>query len=65
MRKIVTLAALAIVALACTDSHASNRRVRTTTGPAVSNVQSAGPFARLMEIERRKNAALRSMFLGR
>lgn len=64
MRKIVTLAALAIVALACTDSHASNRRVRTT-GPAVSNVQSAGPFARLMEIERRKNAALRSMFLGR
>lgn len=64
MRKIVTLAALAVVALACTDSQAANRRVRTTS-PAVSNVQSTGPFARLMELERRKNAALRSIFLGR
>ena len=70
MRKLVALAALAIVILACDDSQASNRRVRgnsasTATGNAVSNGQSSGPLARLVEVERRKNAALRQMFLNR
>lgn len=70
MQKFVALAALAVVALACTDSHASNRRVRANAAPAgnyytATEAQPAGPFARLMELERRKNAALRSMFLGR
>lgn len=70
MQKFVALAALAVVAMACTESQAANRRVRASAAPATSNyqateVQSQGPFARLMEMERRKNAALRSMFLGR
>ncbi len=65
MRKLVPLVALAIVILTTSDSDASNRRVRTNTAPAVSNQSAAGPLGRLMELERRKNAALRQMFLGR
>lgn len=70
MQKFVVLAALAVVALACADSHAANRRVRTNSAPAgnyytATEAQPVGPFARLMEMERRKNAALRAMFLGR
>lgn len=67
MQKIVTLAALALVVLACSDSQAANRRVRTSApaGAYVSSGQADGPFSRLMEMERRKNAALRQMFFGR
>jgi len=69
MQKFVALAALALVTLACADSHAANRRVRATAPAPAGNYTQAeaqpGPFARLMELERRKNAALRSMFLGR
>lgn len=72
MQKIITLAVLTIVALSCVDSQAANRRVRMNSAPAgqtypmQSNVsQSEGPFSRLMEMERRKNAALRQMFFGR
>ena len=70
MRKLIPLAALAVMTLVCTDSEASNRRIRMNTtqsnsGYAVQNVQSDGPFARLMDMERRKNAALRQMFFGR
>jgi hypothetical protein len=70
MQKLITLAALAIVVLACDSSHASNRRVRETSVPAtggynVSAAQTQGAFGRLMEMERRKNAALRQMFFGR
>jgi hypothetical protein len=71
MRKILTLVALAMVALVCDESHAAGRRVRVNSVPAgnngvvVQNTQSDGPFARLMEMERRKNAALRQMFFGR
>jgi hypothetical protein len=70
MKRLVTLAALAIVVLACDDSQAANRRVRNNQVPAVtrnrvSDGQGNGPLGRLMELERRKNAALRQMFLGR
>ena len=70
MQKLIALAALAVMTLVCTDSEASNRRIRMSTaqpnnGYAVQNVQSDGPFARLMEMERRKNAALRQMFFSR
>jgi len=71
MQKLIPLAALAIVVLACDSSHASNRRVRETSVPATggynvaASPQSQGPFGRLMEMERRKNAALRQMFFGR
>ncbi len=64
MQKIVTLAAVTILLLACSDTQAANRRVRTT-GTYVSSNQGNGPFARLMELERRKNAALRQMFFSR
>lgn len=68
MRKLIMLAALAVVTLVCSDSEASNRRIRMNTvgsGQTVQNAPSDGPFARLMEMERRKNAALRQMFFGR
>lgn len=65
MRKLVPLVALAIVILTTSDSDASNRRVRTNAAPAVSNQSAAGPLGRLMELERRKNAAIRQMFFGR
>ena len=66
MRKLVSLAALAIIVLTCSESQASNRRVRTNGyQTSVSSNQGSGPFARLMDMERRKNAALRQMFFGR
>jgi hypothetical protein len=68
MQKLIALAALAVMTLVCSNSEASNRRIRTTqagSGYAVQNVQSDGAFARLMDLERRKNAALRQMFFGR
>jgi hypothetical protein len=72
MQKIITLAVLTIVAFSCVDSQAANRRVRINsapvyqTSPMQSNVsRPEGPFARLMEMEQRKNAALRQMFFGR
>jgi hypothetical protein len=68
MRKLIPLAALAIVTLVCSDSEASNRRIRMSSAPASGGYyaqQGDGPLARLMELERRKNAALRSMFFGR
>jgi hypothetical protein len=71
MQKIITLAVLTIVALSCVDGQAANRRVRMNTAPVRQtysmqrNVsQSEGPLSRLMEMERRKNAALRQMFFG-
>ena len=59
MRKLLVLASLAAIALSGIDVQASQRRVRptVTSGP--------GPVNRLIELERRKNAALRQMFLGR
>lgn len=70
MQKLIALAALAVMTLVCSNSEASNRRIRTnvaqpSNGYAVQNTQSEGPFARLMELERRKNAALRQMFFSR
>jgi hypothetical protein len=60
------VAALAIVLTTASESHASSRRARLNQpAPAVAATQSSGPFARLMEMERRKNAALRQMFFGR
>jgi hypothetical protein len=67
MQKLLTLAILAAVVLICNSSDAASRRVRATqpaNGYVAQNGQ-AGPFARLMELERRKNAALRSAFFGR
>lgn len=68
MRKLIPLAALAIVALMYTDSEASNRRIRMgsmQTGNGTYVQQGDGPLARLIDLERRKNAYLRSVFFGR
>lgn len=70
MRRFTALTTLAIVILACDNSEAANRRVRVNSNPVmnggtVSNDQSANPLSRLIELERRKNAALRQMFFGR
>ena len=63
--------------LACDSSQAANRRMQNNTVPSnaaparggnvVNNgyARPAGPFGRLMEMERNKNAALRQMFFGR
>ena len=59
MRKLLILAAVAAVVVTGVEARAAGRRIR----PQVSGVQS--PVNRLMEVERRKNAALRQMFLGR
>ena len=59
MRRVLVIALLAIVALTGFEARASQRRVR----PQVSSGQ--GPFKAIMDLERRKNAALRQMFFGR
>ena len=59
MRKFLVLATLAAVSLTGLEAHASIRRVRPQTGVV------QGPNSRVMELERRKNAALRQMLLGR
>jgi hypothetical protein len=60
MRKLLVLAMMAVATLTCIDAQASTRRVRTQVSTAGQS-----PFSRLMELERRKNAALRQMFLSR
>ena len=59
MRKTAVLAILAALVLSGNQSRASERRVR----PLITTSQ--GPVSRLIEFERRKNAALRQMFFGR
>ena len=59
MRKLLILAAVAAVIMTGIEAQATGRRVR----PQLSGVQS--PVNRLIDVERRKNAALRQMFLGR
>lgn len=61
MRKLLVLAILTTTTLAGLEVHAAVRRTR----PQVSAGQAQGPVNRLMELERRKNAALRQAFLGR
>jgi len=61
MKKVLVLAVLAATVLTGFEVHASARRTR----PQVSAAQAQGPMNRLMELERRKNAALRQAFLGR
>jgi len=46
--------------LTTVEAQAARRQYAQGNGQTVS--RGDGPFARLMEIERRKNAALRSMF---
>ena len=77
MRKLLVLAALAIVVLACDSSQAANRRMQNNSMPSnvapvrggtvVNNgyARPMGPIANLVDLERRKNAALRQMFFGR
>lgn len=60
MRKFVILAALAALVLATGEAQASRRNVVRGNGSTVS--RGDGAFGRLMELERRKNAALREMF---
>lgn len=60
MRKPAVLAILAALVLSANHAQAQQRPVRplmTSTGQ--------GPINRLIELERRKNAALRQMFFGR
>ena len=59
MRKIAVLAVLAALVLTGSQANASQRRVRTQLSAG------QGPINRLVEFERRKNAALRQAFLGR
>ena len=59
MRKLLIFAALAVVVMTAAETQAAVRRVR----PQTSAIQ--GPVNRVMDLERRKNAALRQMFLGR
>lgn len=61
MQKLLVLAILTATTLVSLEVHAAVRRSR----PQVSAGQTAGPVSRLMELERRKNAALRQAFLGR
>ena len=58
MRKLLILAILAVVVLTGFEARAAQRRVRQ-----VSSGQ--GPVQALVDLERRKNAALRQMFFGR
>jgi hypothetical protein len=60
MRKILIVATLLAMVLTTVETQAARRQVVQGNGQTVS--RGDGPFARLMEIERRKNAALRSMF---
>ena len=68
MNRMSLFFAICVLAVTCADSEASSRR---TTGSAATGAQvrragpSNGPLANLMELERRKNAALRQMFFGR
>ena len=59
MRKLLVLATLAIVTLTGFEAQAAGRRVRQQVSA------SPGPITRLVEFEKRKNAALRQMFFGR
>lgn len=59
MRKLLILAILATIALTGHEAQAYQRVVRTQVGAG------PGPVARLIDLERRKNAALRQMFFGR
>lgn len=56
MRRFVVLAALAAMVLATGEAQAARRQVANGNGTTVA--RSDGFFARLMELERRKNAAL-------
>ena len=59
MRWLMITVALVTMTLTANEAQAA-RRVFSGNGQAVSRGE--GPFSRLMEIERRKNAALREMF---
>ena len=60
MRKLLILAVIATVTLTGLEVQAAGRRVRQ-----VSAGQGQGPVRGLIDMERRKNAALRQMFFGR
>ena len=60
MRYLMIVAAVAALALMSGEAQAARRQVFSGNGQTVS--RGDGPFSRLMEIERRKNAALRDMF---
>ena len=59
MRNCLILAVLAAMAMTTSEAQA-NRRLVGGSGRTVSSGER--PFSRLMEMERRKNAALRGMF---
>lgn len=56
MRRFLILAALAAMVLATAEAQAARKQVAKGNGTKV--VRGNNPFARLMELERRKNAAL-------
>ena len=62
------LVLLAILGVSCTSFVADSARAAGSSSRGATTMQQAnkgGIFARLMELERRKNAALRQMFSGR
>ena len=60
MRNFLILAALTAAVLVTGEAQAARRQV--VNGNATTAARGDRPFARLMELERRKNAALVGMF---
>lgn len=60
MRKVWMLAAVAAMMLMSSEAQASRRLI--VRGQSAAPVRNEGVFSRLMELERRKNAAIRDMF---
>ena len=62
MKRVIVVAVLAIsfVGVGCNTASAAGRSGRAPMGARMSG----GPIAKLIELERRKNAALRRMFFG-
>lgn len=57
--------ALLAVSTPCEAARRMNRQVVTQQGSIQQGAQQPGFFARLMEMERRKNERLREIFFGR
>jgi hypothetical protein len=60
MRYLLIAIVAVMTAFSTGEAHAGRRQVFSGNGQTVS--RGDGPFARLMELERRKNAAIRDMF---
>ena len=64
MKRIVFLAVLAASSISIIADSA-RAAGSNNSGPVMAQQANGGIFSRLMELERRKNAALRRIFLGK